>query len=230
MTLNDTAYTPKIKICGLRDTEAALVAARSGADYLGFVFVEGVRRQLQPAQGMMVVRGFRIRGYRRGKPGPKLVGLFRNQPVEVVNNIARVVDLDLVQLNGDEDETYIRKMWKPVIRQVRVKQGATPADVESLVQPHLDAGRIVLLDRHDEKVPGGGGVAFDWASAVGVASRERVLLAGGLTPENVQAAISRLHPWGVDVSTGVETDGVKDHGKIEAFIAAARGEMPKGSR
>jgi len=220
-------YTPKVKICGLRDTENALAAAHGGADFLGFVFVEGVRRQLQPIEGQMIVRGFRIRGYRRNQKGPKLVGLFRNQPADFVNDVARHVDLDYVQLCGEEDEPYLRRMWKPVFQQVRVKDGTAPGALEAEVSPHLAARRVIVLDRHDEKTPGGAGVTFDWAAAEGVAAKEGVLLAGGLTPDNVRSAIARLRPWGVDVSSGVETDGVKDPEKIKAFIASAKG-APSG--
>jgi phosphoribosylanthranilate isomerase len=117
----------------------------------------------------------------------------------------------------------MRRMWKPVVRQVCVKAGTTPAELASVVRPHLDAGRTVLLDSYDKDTPGGSGVAFDWAAAEGVASLERVLLAGGLTPGNVRTAVGRLHPWGVDVASGVETDGVKDDAKVRAFIAAAKG-------
>jgi phosphoribosylanthranilate isomerase len=113
-------------------------------------------------------------------------------------------------------------MWKPVFRQVRVRPETTPESLAAQMQPHLDAGRVVLLDRYDEKTPGGSGKSFDWSVAEGIASRERVLLAGGLTPENVAKAVQQLRPWGVDVSSGVETDGQKDHAKIRAFIEAAR--------
>ncbi len=242
-------YTPKVKIDGLRDTESALVAADAGADYLGFIFVEGVRRQLQPTEGQMVIRGYRIRGHRRPAPtnaivtplgkrtrgpggsgqrgdGPKLVGVFRNQPADFVNNVARVADLDIVHLCGDEDEAYMRSMWKPVLRQVRVRAGTSPAELAALVRPHISAGRMVVLDSYDERTPGGAGVAFDWSAAEGVASLTGVLLAGGLTPKNVQSAIGRLKPWGVDVSSGVETDGVKDPEKIRAFVAAAKRPTP----
>ena len=213
---------PKVKICGLRDTESALVAADAGADYLGFNFVEGVRRQLVPMEGQHIVRSYRIRDHRRGSPGPRLVGLFRNQDAHWVNTTTRNVDLDYVQLTGDEDETYIRSMWKPVIKHARVKEGMTPDDVDELVAPHLDAGRIVLLDRYDRWTPGGAGKAFDWSAAAGVANRDNVMLAGGLNPDNVRDAIAQLDPWGVDVASGVETDGVKDHAKIRAFVQAAK--------
>ncbi len=223
-----TEYTPKVKICGLRDAENAMVAARAGADFLAFNFIEGVRRQLAPDKGVMIVRDLRVRGVPRGKHAPGIIGLFRDQRAEFVNDVARAADLDYVQLCGDEDEAYIRTMWKPVFQQVRVKAGMTPAQVDAMVQPHIAAGRTVVLDRYDEKTPGGAGLTFDWAAAEGVASTGRVLLAGGLTPDNVRSAIDRLHPWGVDVSSGVETDGVKDAAKIKAFIAAAKGAAVNG--
>lgn len=221
-------YTPKVKICGLRDAENAMVAARAGADLLGFVFVEGVRRQLAPDKGVMIVRDLRVRGIPRSRRAPGMVGLFRNQRAEFVNDVARAADLDYVQLCGDEDEAYIRRMWKPVFRQVRVKAGTTPAALDAIVRPHIASGRTVVLDRYDETAPGGAGLTFDWAAAEGVASTERVLLAGGLTPDNVRSAIDRLHPWGVDVSSGVETDGVKDAARIMAFVVAAKGVANTG--
>lgn len=215
----------RVKICGLRTAEAAWVAAGAGADFLGFVFVEGVRRQLKAFEGQAVIRSYRTRGDRRDRRrgrGPQVVGLFRNQDAEWVNHVARQMDIDCVQLTGDEDESYARSIHRPVFRQVRISPETTHAGLSATVQTQLDAGRTVVLDRYDEKVPGGGGVSFDWSVAEGVAGREGVLLAGGLTPENVGDAIRQLKPWGVDVSSGVETDGVKDHDKIRAFIEAVR--------
>ncbi len=225
--------TTKIKICGLRTAEAAWVAASEGVDFLGFVFVEGVRRQLKPSEGQAVIRSYRTRGDRRDRrrgKGPQLVGLFRNQDAGMVNRLSRQTDLDRIQLTGDEDETYARSIHKPVFRQVRIRPETTRVELSETVQTQLDAGRMVVLDRYDAKVPGGGGVSFDWSVAEGVANREGVLLAGGLTPENVGDAIRQLEPWGVDVSSGVETDGVKDHDKIRAFIEAVRAvqEIPAG--
>lgn len=221
----ESSQQTKIKICGLRTVEAAWVAASEGADYLGFVFVEGVRRQLNTTQGQTVIRTYRTLGDRRDRrrgKGPQLAGLFRNQDRDWVNRISRQMDLDCVQLNGEEDEAYTRGVHKPVFRQVKIKPETTQQELSESVQAELDAGRIVVLDKYDAKMPGGGGVSFDWSVAEGVANREGVLLAGGLTPENVGDAIKQLSPWGVDVSSGVETDGVKDHEKIAAFIAAVR--------
>ena len=210
----------RIKIDGLRSAEAATVAADSGADFLGFVFIDGVRRQLQPEDGAQI-----ITDYRRGRDAshtPGLVGLFRNQNVDWVNEMSARAGLDYVHLCGDEDDEYVERMNLPIFRQVRVKKGTTPEELTGLVSPHLAADRLVVLDRYEKDTPGGSGLSFDWAAAEGVANRDNVLLAGGLNPENVLDAIARLSPWGVDVSSGVETGGVKDPDRIRAFIKAVR--------
>ena len=216
-TLNRTT---RIKICGLRSAEAAIIASNSGADYLGFNFIDGVRRQLQPEQGAQIVSD-----YKRGRDHshtPGLVGLFRNQDANWVNGTAAQAGLDYVHLCGDEDDEYVEQMNLPIFRQVRVKKGTTPEELTGLVSPHLTAGRVVVLDRYDKDTPGGSGLSFDWAAAAGVANRDNVLLAGGLNPKNIQSAIAQLSPWGVDVSSGVEIDGVKDPDRIRAFIKAVR--------
>ncbi len=212
---------PKVKICSLRDADTALSAAKSGADFVGVNFVEGVRRQLKVMEGAAVVARYRIRADRKKYP-TKFVGLFRNQPAEWVNEVAKRVVLDYVHLCGDEDETYMRSMWRPILRQVRIRPGMTGTALEAEVQHHLDAGRIVVLDHYDEKTLGGAGKTFDWSIAKGIASRDGVLLAGGLNPDNVATAIQMLQPWGVDVSSGVETDGEKDRDKIREFIETAK--------
>lgn len=209
----------KVKIDGLRTVEAALVAAEAGADFMGFVFVEGVRRQLRPDEGAAIIAEYRSLTQ---ASGPKITGLFRDQPIEWVNNVGDRVGLDVVQLTGDEDDAYSSQITRPIVRQVHIRPETTHEQLSSIVQAHLDAGRTVVLDRYDPKTPGGAGKVFDWSVAEGIASRERVLLAGGLNPENIADAVQLLRPWGVDVSSGVETDGRKDHGKIRAFIEAAR--------
>ena len=210
-----------VKICGLRDAQTALVAADAGADFLGFNFVEGVRRQIQPDEGQWITEGFI--GGREGIPnGPKLVGLFRDQPIEWVRHVAQQCHLHIAQLNGDEDLAYADDLIVPVLRQIRVKPDDTAEDLRKIVDSWRNAGHMVLLDSYHPSAPGGTGVAFDWSIADGIVEQEGVLLAGGLTPENVGAAIQQLNPWGVDVASGVETDGVKDPDKIRDFINAAR--------
>ncbi len=225
--LRGMSYEPKVKICGVRDGDTAHVVASAGADYFGVVLVEGVRRQLSPFHAQEVVRDFRIRSRdhrvkRLRQKVTQVVGLFRNQDARWVNRTARQVDVDYVQLNGEEDEAYMRAMWKPVIRQVRVKSEWSREELSDLVDHHLSQDRIVLLDRYDEDQPGGTGKMFDWSMAEEIANREGVLLAGGLHPQNVRSAVRQVTPWGVDVSTGVETGGDKDHEKIRSFIEAAK--------
>lgn len=218
-------HRTRIKICGLMNAESAWVAASEGADYLGFNFVEGVRRQLTATEGQTVIRTYRTLGDRRDRrkgKGPQVVGLFRNQDAAWVNRLSRQMDIDCVQLNGEEDGAYARAVLKPVIRQIRIKPETIRQELSEVVQTELDAGRIVLLDKFDAKVPGGSGQSFDWSVAEGIANRERVMVAGGLTPENVGDAIRQLSPWGVDVASGVETDGEKDPARIKAFIQAVR--------
>ena len=221
------SYVPKVKICGIRDGDSAVEAAGAGADFLGVNLVEGVRRQLTRFQAQEVVRNYRIRARdhrinRLRDKGPRVVGLFRNQDARWVNSATQQIDLDCVQLCGDEDETYIRSMWKPVLRPIHIKPSMSRDELSDLVDHHLELDRIVLLDTYDENTPGGTGKTFDWSIAEGIVNREGVLLAGGLNPENVDDAVQQLTPWGVDVSTGVETDGIKDHAKIRAFIETAK--------
>ena len=220
-----SSRVPMVKICGLRHADTALATAKSGADFMGLNFVEGVRRQLKVMEGAAVVSGYRLRAGRK-KYRMKIVGLFRNQPAAWVNAVSKRVVLDYVQLCGDEDETYMRSMWRPIMKQVRVTKDMSAATLEAAVRVHLDAGRMVVLDRYDETTPGGSGMTFDWSVAKGVADRDGVLLAGGLTPDNVTSAIRMLQPWGVDVSSGVETDGVKDRLKIQEFIETAKASRP----
>ena len=212
--------TTRIKICGFRSSVAALAASNAGADYLGFNFVDGVRRQLQPKEGARIVSDYKRD--RDSSYAPGLVGLFRNQDADWVNETAGEAGVDYVQLCGDENDAYMAQMDLPIFRQVRVRPDTTRDELTGLVSSHLDADRIVLLDHYDKTTPGGSGKSFDWTIAVAVANRENVLLAGGLDPENVGSAIAQLSPWGVDVASGVEVDGVKDPDRIRAFISAVR--------
>ena len=210
--------SPMVKICGLRSSEHALVAAAAGADLLSFNFIEGVRRQLQPAEGRSILSGYRAA---HGPGGPRAVGLFLNQPASFVNEVSASAGLDLAQLCGNESPEYAALIEIPTLKQVRVREGATPSQLRQVVEEELRHHEMIVLDRYDPATPGGAGIAFDWRAAEGVADMPNVLLAGGLTPENVRTAIASLHAWGVDVSSGVETGGVKDSEKIRAFIEAA---------
>ena len=214
----------RFKICGLRDVPNALVAAESGADFLGFNFVEGVRRQLQPAEGSQIIYDFRIAFDGDSMPG--IVGLFANQDADFINDIIYRCGLDYVQLCGDEPPAMWSELAAPVMRQVKVREDLPRSEAVALtshqVAEALEAGHLALMDKHKPGALGGTGITFDWAIARQVARDKSVLVAGGLNPDNVAEAISVAAPWGVDVSSGVETDGVKDPRKIRAFAAAVR--------
>ncbi len=222
-----------LKICGLRDAQNAVVAAGAGADFLGFNFVPGVRRQISVEHAKGVIREYRqmlqdpVESGSRRNPadsGPLLVGLFANQPLGEVNRIVEECGLDLAQLCGDEPPEYWEQVNARVIKQVRVRdEGPRSQAVDDALRrvEEIEArGRLPLLDKHEAGLLGGTGRTFDWSIAAEIASRFDVLLAGGLTPENVGHGISVVTPWGVDVSSGVETNGEKDPRKIAAFAQA----------
>jgi len=152
---------------------------------------------------------------------PLTVGVFAGQDPETVNAIADECGLDLVQLSGGESWQDCLLIARQVIRVVHVERGATAADVLG----RIEAGTAVacLLDAASEGAYGGSGRTIDWSLAREVASRLPIVLAGGLTPENVGEAVRTVRPWGVDVSSGVETRGAKDLSKVRAFIQAAKG-------
>ena len=201
-----------------------MVAAEAGVDYLGFNFVEGVRRQLQPDEGSRIIEEYKAA--KSGSANPKLVGLFRNQDPDWVNAVSKQAGFDLLQLCGDEDDAYISQIELPIFKQLFIKEGTTSADLSGVVSPFLENKHGIILDSFNKKALGGSGKSFDWVTAEGVANRENVMLAGGLNPENVQAAIAQLSPWGVDVASGVEIEGVKDPDRIREFIKAVRSAWP----
>ena len=213
----------KLKICGLREVGHALTAADAGADFLGFVFVPGVGRQITQQRAAAIIEDYR---HVIGTAGPRLVGLFADQPVEDVNRIVRSCGLDLAQLCGYEPPDYWEQVEVPIIRQVKVRERPSRCDTidDALRQVGQVAsrGHTPLLDRHEFGRLGGTGRTFDWTIASDVARKYEFLLAGGLTPDNVGQAIATVDPWGVDVSSGVETDGAKDKDKIVLFAEQVR--------
>ncbi|MYC06507.1 MAG: phosphoribosylanthranilate isomerase [Chloroflexi bacterium] len=209
---------PEFKICGMRTLEHALAAADAGASLLGFVFVPGVRRQVSLEHAQVVIRRVRER---RGAACPSIVGLFANQPLDEVNRTVSECDLDFVQLCGDEPADYWDNVDAWVMRQVKVDDSlghdAAVSDALREVEEVAKRLHITLLDKRVSGALGGTGHTFDWQIACEIAKRHPVFLAGGLAPDNVRQAIDTVQPWGVDVSSGVETNGVKDIAKIAAF-------------
>ncbi len=199
----------KAKICGLRDLENARAAVEAGADFVGFVFAP-TRRYVSPDLAASIVRQL---------PGSvQKVGVFVDEDPEIIRLVARTCCLDYVQLCGDESPDFCRELGVPVVKSLRVRG----LEVAEEVERYAGAVAWCILDGFQANSHGGTGTAFDWEIARPIARRRPVMIAGGLTPENVAVAISIARPWGVDVSSGVETDGQKDAAKIAAFVKAVR--------
>jgi phosphoribosylanthranilate isomerase len=209
----------RVKICGIRDKTQALAAVEAGADFIGLIFAPS-QRQVSPANAHEIASAVK-----KSSNTTKVVGVFVNAPSSQVNELADFCALDWVQLSGDESWEYCREVARPVIKVIRVDR-QSPQELCS----ELSAGVkllppqrfITLLDSLVEGKYGGTGESFNWNLAQQVAERFPVIIAGGLDPKNVARLIKRVSPWGVDVSSGVETRGVKDPAKIKAFIEAVR--------
>ncbi len=201
----------RVKICGLRDLPNALVAADAGADMLGFVFAPS-RRRVSPEDVAPII------GALRRRADVQTVGIFVNETPEEMNRVAELCDLDVIQLSGDEGGDVVAQLQRPAFKTLHIRPDTAPSDIEEQVrQVRAD---VVHLDAGAAGVYGGTGETFDWSLVPGAA--RSILLSGGLTPLNVGEAIRVVRPWGVDVSSGVETNGAKDPAKIRAFIRAAR--------
>ena len=221
----------RIKICGLQRLADAQVAAAAGVDYIGLVFVPGHRRCLDTAAAAALAAGL------RANTGhcPQIVGLFVDQPLAAVRQIIQAIPLDAVQLCGQESPDYCRQLRQgesvAVIKVLHIPDQAGDDDaaaaellagLETAMRQYQEAGCLITLDRLVAGLPGGTGQSFDWNIAAQLSRKGHpFLLAGGLTPANVAAAIAQVQPWGVDVSSGVETAGIKDPAKIRAFVDKA---------
>ena len=194
----------RVKICGICDAAGAEMAAESGADLLGFHFCSSDRR-VTPEEAKAIIDGLAVR--------PKIVGVFLDQPEGEVRQIAEFVELDFLQLHGSEQPGF--EAGKPVIKVLKVRDGAVPG-ADDWPDP-------IMLDSWSADQRGGTGRAWDWELARPLLSRRRVFIAGGLEPGNVGKVVSEFKPYGVDVSSGVESSlRVKDSGKVRAFIHAVR--------
>lgn len=195
-----------VKVCGITRVDDALAAVDLGADAIGFIFWPGSPRFIDPFRARAIVAAM--------PPFVGVVGVFVNQAAGYVNGVAALARLTAVQLHGDEDAGYAAAMTRPVIKAV---SGAGPGGTS---WPE----RITLLvDAHDLAKRGGTGQVADWSTAGRMARERRVLLAGGLHAGNINEAVAQVRPFGIDVSSGVESSpGIKDRNRMAAFFKAVR--------
>jgi phosphoribosylanthranilate isomerase len=200
-----------VKICGITRFEDAELAVELGASALGFVFWPGSPRFIDPYRAGEIVDRLPL--------GVTPIGVFVDQPLDQVNGIVSVARLGGVQLHGSERPAFARGVKRPVLKVVPVRAGEVVGDVDAWPAPVT-----MLVDAYDPERKGGTGRTVDWTAAARIARQRRTVLAGGLDPDNVAAAIAAVQPFGVDVSSGVEArPGVKDAGRLRAFFAAVRG-------
>lgn len=209
-----------VKICGISDIESAITASEAGTDYLGIVFAPS-KRQVTPEKALQIVEAVQ-----QLDSLPQIVGVFVNKPTAEVNQIADYCQLDWVQLSGDENWGYCKKIETPLIKVFHIAPDARQAEIATDVWKEYSAvppNRLIcLLDSAVSGAYGGTGTPFNWQVAKSVAEKFSVMIAGGLTPDNVGELMHLTRPWGVDVSSGVETNGRKDITKIQAFIETVR--------
>jgi len=210
----------RVKICGVTQPSHALVAAEAGAAMVGVVFAES-RRKVSLEQARAISEALKERHL-----STEVVGLFVNRPAREVNRVASQCGLDVVQLSGNESWEFCQDVEKPVIKAVRVRPGMDAGGLLAHLHQGMKAlgGKRLrfLVDAHVEGSYGGTGATADWDVAGQLAAELPIILAGGLTAENVGQAIEQVRPWCVDVSSGVESGGIKDATKIRSFLDAVR--------
>ena len=214
----------KIKICGIKTLKDALAAIDAGADYLGFNFYPKSVRFVERETCTKITSVLK-----KEHPKIKLVGVFVNSSVDEVKNILETCSLDLAQLHGDETPEILNALNGKAFKAFRLSAQSTEQAFTS-VYPFIksvpaSAVPALLIDASVKGLYGGSGVTADWNGAAELAKKYSLLLAGGLTPENVAEAVGRVKPWGVDVASGVEsTAGEKDASKMKSFVRAVQSE------
>ena len=243
--------TVRVKICGVQTPAHALAAAEAGADFIGIMFVKTSRRYVDPSDAYDIVHALGsplgdfeqlsppslhrtdatdVRAwYEHGasalerlleRKRPLTVGVFANNDPDEINELVDECGIDLIQLSGGEPWGHCLLAARQVIKVVHV--GETDDPSSTMARFETGGAMAVMLDKAADSALGGTGKPFDWQVAAELAAQLPVWLAGGLSPENVTTAVETVRPWAVDVSTGVETDGVKDVAKIAAFVKAAK--------
>jgi phosphoribosylanthranilate isomerase len=192
-----------VKICGITRQQDAEAAIDHGASAIGFIFWPSSPRFIDPYRARKIAKAL--------PPFVSTVGVFVNQPREYINGVASLVPLSVVQLHGDETPDFASHLSRPVLKAVTRREST-----REWPEPAM-----LLVDVHDPVKRGGTGRVVDWSMAAAIARERHIVLAGGLTPDNVAEAVAAVQPWGIDVSSGVEeSPGIKDERRIAALFAA----------
>ena len=199
----------KVKICGITNKEDALYAAGCGANALGFIFYEKSPRYIEPDNAKTIIATL--------PPFVTTVGVFVNKDFNDIRDITLLTGVTVVQLHGDESPSYCNLVEGKLIKAIRVKSDSS---IEGLKKYDVDA---FLLDSFDKNSFGGSGLTFDWKLAEKAKQYGKIILAGGLTPDNVEEAVKKVAPYGVDVNSGVEKKpGIKNKNKVKEFIIRSK--------
>lgn len=200
----------RTKICGLTTLEDARYASGALADFLGFIFWPGSKRYIKPLDAKEIIDWVE---------GPECVGVFVDQPIDEVNDTALIADLDIIQLHGDESPEYCQLIEHKIIKAFRVTPEMTTDHLRYLMDPYTKVVDYFLFDTYVKGLPGGTGATFNWDIVKELTEEYNIFLSGGLTPENISEATKIVHPFAVDLSSGLEeSPGIKDIAKMEAFF------------
>lgn len=204
----------KIKICGITNLADARYASGAMVDYLGFIFYDKSPRYIDPAEAGAIINWIE---------GPEKVGVFVNQSLDDVNRIAKESGLDLVQLHGNETAEYCQLIEKPIIKVIHITPDYNLEELKAKVLLYSEVAEFLLFDSKIDGQWGGTGKTFDWNILKDITGNKPFFLSGGLNPENLKEAIEKVHPYAVDISSGVEEEpGIKDYDKIEAVMDIVR--------
>ena len=218
----------RIKICGIKDVETVRLALEYGVNFIGLVFASS-RRQISLLMAQKITAAVHVL-----QPEVPVAGVFVNLPAGEVNDVARQCSLDYVQLSGDESWKYCLDVEKPVIKVIHVPETKTAGEIMA----EIKTGKAVLgrkpffclLDTGSSAAYGGTGKSFNWETVQQITPIYPVMVAGGLNHQNVGQLIRKGNPWGVDVSSGVEINGVKNPGLMKEFITSVRKFEQRGNK
>lgn len=204
----------RIKICGITRSEDAKTAANLGVDALGFIFVKKSPRYIDPQTARTIINKL--------PPFISRVGVFIDEPIEKIIEICNTAHIDTVQLHGSESPKYCASLPFPVIKVISIKDDT---DI-SIIDTYATSG--ILLDTWHSGMAGGTGKTFNWKIARQACSRnDRIILAGGLGPSNIEDALQSVQPWGVDINSGVEIKpGIKNPHKMRDLVRIVKGWKP----